>query len=121
MLNQANSNQISENQIELLERGASIALLIGVFAVFQWSYQALFQVGLFLLAFGLVATFASQILKREKWLSVVERIVILFMMIGILGMLQSWNIWFYENGFYLLAISTLTFIIVQHIPPPEAD
>jgi hypothetical protein len=43
------------------------------------------------------------------------------MMIGILGMLQPWQIWLYENGFYVLGISTLGFIIVSHIPSPQEE
>jgi hypothetical protein len=43
------------------------------------------------------------------------------MMVGILGMLQAWHIWLYENGFYVLALSTLAFIIVSHVGSPEAQ
>ena len=110
------NNQISANQVELLERGASITLIVGGLAVFQGGYQFLYLFGLFLLIIGVIVTLASQIIKREIWLKTVERLVILGMMIGILGMLQPWNIWLYENGFYVLGISTLAFIVVLHIP-----
>ena len=38
-----------------------------------------------------------------------------------LGMLQPWHIWLYENGFYVLGISTLAFIIALHIETPTME
>ena len=53
---------------------------------------------------------------KPEIVETIIRIAVLGKILGILGMLQPWNIWFFENGFYILWISTLVFIIAAHLP-----
>lgn len=39
--------------------------------------------------------------------------------IGLIGMLQPWNILFFQYGFYLLGICTILFIVAAHLPVKE--
>ncbi len=104
---------------ERVEQLSTLALIAGVIFVFQWSFQWLYVIGVGLLIVGSVGTFISQVMKKQPMIRILERMTTVGMMVGILGMLQSWDIWLYENGFYLLALSTLGFIIVSHISSPE--
>jgi hypothetical protein len=49
-----------------------------------------------------------------------EQLVVLGMVLGTIGMFQPWNLDLYQYGFALLALSTLGFIIVSHVPAREA-
>jgi Na+/proline symporter len=104
---------------ERLEQISTFALIIGVLAVFQSGISWLYWLGLMLLIVGTVGTFAGQLLTKSHVPRIVERMAVVGMMVGILGMLQSWHIWLYENGFYVLGISTLAFIIVSHVESPS--
>lgn len=48
-----------------------------------------------------------------------ERAVILCMVLGIIGMFQSFNLSLYTYGFTLLLFSTIAFIIVSHLSVKE--
>jgi len=104
---------------ERVEQLSTLSLAVGVLLVFQWAYSWLFPVGLLLLVIGTIGTLAGQVIQKNYIARVIERMTVVGMMVGILGMLQPWQIWLYENGFYVLAISTLAFIIVSHIGSPE--
>lgn len=106
---------------ERIEQFSTLALILGVVAVFQWGIASLYWLGLLLLALGTVGTLASQVLQKNYLARIIERMTVVGMMVGILGMLQPWQIWLYENGFYVLAISTLGFIIVSHIGSPPVE
>jgi hypothetical protein len=118
MASQTANNSLDTHQIERL---STLALLLGILAVFQSNFVWLFWLGIALLAIGAVGTLASEVLKGQPLPRLLERLTIVGMMIGILGMLQPWQIWLYENGFYVLGISTLGFIIVSHIPSPQEE
>lgn len=104
---------------ERIEQVSTLVLIPGVLAVFQWGYSWLFPIGLFLLAIGTAGTLVGQVLQRNHIARIVERMMVVGMMVGILGMLQPWHILLYQYGFYVLALSTLSFIIVSHIESPD--
>lgn len=111
---QTNTNTLPID-IELAEQIANILFVVGAILVFQWWLEVLFIIGLVALALGSLGTLVVQVMKRRPSARIVEQMTVLGMMVGILGMFQSWQIWAYENGFYLLLISTLGFIVVSHI------
>lgn len=104
---------------ERIEQFSTLALVAGVLLIFQTWYQGLSWLGLTLLAIGVLGTLTAQAINKNYIARIIERMTVIGMMIGILGMLQTWQIWMYENGFYLLALSTLGFIIVSHIGSPD--
>lgn len=118
MKTETNSTFFDAEQIEQL---STLALILGVLAVFQWGYAQLSSVGLLLVALGTVGTLAGQVIQGNYIARIVERMAVVGMMVGILGMLQPRYILLYQYGFYVLAISTLTFIIVSHIEEPRTE
>jgi hypothetical protein len=48
-----------------------------------------------------------------------ERLTVIGMMAGVIGMFQPWDILWYGWGFIVLFISTLAFIVVSHLPVIE--
>ncbi len=105
----------------LVETGATIAMIIGTLAIFQWSNRAIYEVGAGLFLVGILAYLLNLVLSRVNWHVFAERTIVILMMTGILGMFQPWNIEFYEYGFYVLGLATLAFIIISHIPAPQTD
>ena len=103
-----------------LESAGTLLLLAGLIAVFQRSSEAVAIVGLVGLALGTVALVAVLVIRHRPWQSVVERAAIIGMIVGILGMLQHWDIKLYEYGFYLLFASTICFIAIMHVPVNDA-
>lgn len=99
-----------------IETGAHLLFVIAIVAVFQSGSETLHQIGLALLLAGAIGSVVGLILKAAPWQRVLERLTVLGMLSGIIAMFQPWNIVLYENGFYILAIATLSFIIVLHIP-----
>ncbi len=57
--------------------------------------------------------------ERTSIVPLLERVTVFGMMIGVIGMFQPWYILWYGWGFIVLAISTLGFIIVSHLPTGE--
>lgn len=106
---------------EVIEQGANVAFLLGVIAIVQGAFVAGFWLGVALLVLGVLGILGSAVRLRVPWQRIVERLAILGMMIGIVGMFQSWQINLYENGFYILGISTLIFIIISHVPTPKSE
>src|SRR5687768_11684677 len=100
----------------LLERLGSLVFLLGFIAVFQGRSVALYEVGRGLLVVGALAYLGGLLLKAIGAQPFLERLSVLGMFIGVLGMFQPWNILYYEYGFYLLGICTLAFIIISHLP-----
>ena len=113
-----NANKID---LSLLEFGVNVLFIGGIICVYQSGYDFIYKLGLLLLALGFIGMLAGLILKGSSWHTILERIVLVGMMVGVLGMFQSWNIWLYENGFYMLGLATLGFIIISHIPAPPND
>ncbi len=105
--------------VERIEQFSTLALILGVLAIFQWGIASLYWIGLLLIGLGTIGTLYSQVMRKNYLARIIERMTVVGMMVGILGMLQPWQIWLYENGFYILALSTLGFIIVSHIGSPD--
>jgi hypothetical protein len=118
-----NKKSAGRNQIDtdVIEQLSNIAFLLGVIAIAQGTFVAGFWLGVALLVLGVAGILGSAVLRRAAWQRILERLAILGMMTGLLGMFQSWQISLYENGFYILGISTLVFIIVSHIPAPQVE
>lgn len=113
-----NEETIGRIQInaEVLQQLSNVAFLLGVISIVQGEFAAVFWLGLVLLMMSAVGTLTNALIQSLPWQQFLERMAILGMMTGLLGMFQPWQINFYEYGFYILGISTLTFIIVSHIP-----
>jgi hypothetical protein len=52
---------------------------------------------------------------------IVERILIVGIVLGVLGMFQPWAFFGYKYGFLLLFFSTLSFIVWSHITPRRVE
>lgn len=52
----------------------------------------------------------SNVLKRA------EQLIVAGMVMGTIGMFQPWALDLYQYGFILLALSTLAFIVISHLP-----
>ena len=48
---------------------------------------------------------------------IIESIIIAGIVLGVIGMFQPWHMLIYKNGFRVLLISTLSFIVWSHIRP----
>ena len=99
-----------------LESLGTLLFLAGLIAMFQQSSDLVASAGLLGLALGTLALIGVMVLRRKPWQNVVERVTIIGMLLGILGMLQHWDIRLYEYGFYLLFASTISFIAILHVP-----
>lgn len=95
------------------------ALVLGILSVFQSGSELLYQIGALAVLVGVASLMAVPLARRQPWQRVMERFTLLGMIVGILGMLQGWFIGFYEYGFVVLALATLGFIIISHIPVQE--
>ena len=118
------NNQLQETRgfdASLLGTIANILLLVGVFAVYQSGIQAGYTLGVLALVAGVIATITSLVWKKTHPFKLIEQVAVIGMFIGILGMLQPWDIKLYEYGFVILGICTLVFIVVIHIPVAETD
>lgn len=107
--------------LSVVQRTANLAILLGIVGIFQGGSEPVFIIGSVLLVIGVAAYLLSLIWGRIGWHQFAERAIVLVMMVSILGMLQPWNIQFYETGFYGLAIATLAFIIISHITVAEEE
>jgi len=56
---------------------------------------------------------------RASLIPLLERVTVFGMMAGVIGMFQPWDIVWYGWGFIVLALSTLAFIVVSHLPTGE--
>ena len=100
---------------------SNVLLIFGVVAVYQSGIAAGYTLGLLALIAGVIGTILSLLLKGTHPLKLFEQITVIGMFIGILGMLQSWDIKLYEYGFVVLGICTLAFIVIIHIPIPDSE
>jgi hypothetical protein len=57
-------------------------------------------------------------MTRQLYLRI-ERVIMLLMVLGLIGMFQPWAIELYGWGFHLLLVSTLAFIIFSKFQPQE--
>jgi len=119
MASQAES--LDKFDASVLHQIPNILLIIGVIAIYQSGIEALYTLGLVLLAVGMITKVASLIVNRTRVLSIFEQLSVIGMFIGILWMLQAWDIKLYEYGFVILGICTLAFIVIIHIPMQESE
>jgi hypothetical protein len=73
-----------------------------------------------LLAFITLIVVIAQLLNgrvSRRLYRIIESAIIAGIVLGILGMFQSWVFSFYRYGFFLLLFSTLFFIIWSHVTP----
>jgi hypothetical protein len=98
---------------------SAFGFLLGIVGVFQpWGLQY-FQIGLILLAINSwLFVIASHIAKPEIVPSLI-RLSVVGKILGIIGMLQYWDIQYFQYGFYLLGICTILFIVAAHLPVKE--
>ncbi len=99
-----------------LESSGMLLLIVGMIAVYQRFSEIIANIGYVGIALGTLAVVGVLMLKRAPWQNIVERITVIGMFVGILGMLQTWAIILYEYGFYLLLIATIGFIWILHVP-----
>jgi len=52
--------------------------------------------------------------------SIVEAFIVAGILLGVFGMFQPWLLELYTNGFYVLGISLLCFMIWSHVTPKTA-
>jgi len=57
----------------------------------------------------------------KKTYSLVERVLIALILLGMVGMFQPIAIALYRYGFLLLLFSTLGFIVFSHMSPKDAE
>lgn len=105
-------------RLNMIAQVSNLLLAVGVLALFL-SSGAWFWVSVELVQFGVLGMLGVLIAKGENWHTVTERLMIVGMMLGIIGMFQSNFIILYQYGFYVLGLSTLGFIIILHVPKPE--
>ena len=73
-----------------------------------------------ILTFITIIILASNLLSNripERIYRPVERIIIAGIVLGIIGMFQPWSFVLYRIGFFMVLISTLSFILWSHIRP----
>jgi hypothetical protein len=73
-----------------------------------------------LLGFITVITVVARLLNDyidSRLYRIIETIIIVGIVLGVVGMFQPWHMAFYTNGFTLLLISTLSFILWSHVRP----
>jgi hypothetical protein len=63
----------------------------------------------------------KEALMSKKTCSLVERILIALILLGIVGMFQPIVIDLYRYGFLLLLFSTLGFIVFSHMSPKNEE
>lgn len=104
-----------------IESLTNVAFIAGVIAIFQWSSEVIFNVGQILMILAVLGIVGAMLIHRTHWQPFLERLTVIGMITGIISMFQPWVIRYYELGFLMLAISTLSFIIVSHFPAPEEN
>lgn len=112
---------LTDADASVIHQIPNFLLIIAVIAIYQSGLEAGYTLGMMLLTVGVIAKITSLVVTRTNVLIVLEQITVIGMFIGILWMLQAWNIKLYEYGFVLLGICTLAFIIIIHIPTQDTD
>lgn len=67
-----------------------------------------------------LATALKEVISARTY-TIIMRIIIAGILLGIVGMFQPWAMVFYTYGFVLLLFSTLTYIVWSHIAPKVED
>lgn len=73
-----------------------------------------------ILTFIALIVFVSNLLSHKISVRVyqpIERVIIGGIVLGVVGMFQPWSFRLYQVGFFVLLISTLSFILWSHITP----
>jgi hypothetical protein len=109
----------SSDQLNRFEQVSNLLLLSGVVALFFGSGNW-FMLGLLAAGLGVCGILGTLSAKRANWHTLFERLMIIGMLLGIVGMFQARFIQLYEYGFYMLGLCTLGFIIILHVPKPQA-
>ena len=77
-----------------------------------------------IVAFGFFIGWVSKKLSgtiRARPYNVVTAIVIACILLGVVGMFQPWTIVWYQLGFRMVLIGTLTFTAWSHVTPRSAE
>jgi hypothetical protein len=77
-----------------------------------------------ILTFITLIILASNLLSNkipEQIYKPAEQVIIAGIVLGIIGMFQPWSFVLYRVGFFVVLISTLSFILWSHITPKDAD
>ena len=111
-------------RLNTLEQVANGLFVVGLLVVFlgvgmETFGNALLTIGIGLSIIGVLGIIGTQLAKRENWHTIIERLMIIGMMVGVVGMFQPHIVILYEYGFYLLGLCTLGFIIILHVPKPQ--
>ena len=115
---------VSPERLNTIEQTASILFIVGILVVFLSNNSEglgtlSFTIGSGLIILGILGIFGVLLAKRQSWHTITERLMIVGMMVGVVGMFQANSILLYEYGFYVLGLCTLGFIIILHIPKPQ--
>lgn len=80
-------------------------------------------VGILLFYITLIVLAASALngLVAPRLYTVITRVIIAGILLGIVGMFQPWVMAFYTRGFSVLLISTLAYILWSHVTPAFED
>ncbi len=76
-------------------------------------------VSILLTFIGLIAVMAVILNRRipPRTYQPIEYLIIAGILLGVVGLFQGWKLFVYQNGFMLLLISVLSFILWSHIIP----
>jgi hypothetical protein len=110
----------SSERLSLIEQIANGLFILGLLVVFLGSDNAALSVGSVLILSGVVGILGTLLAKYENWHTIIERLLIIGMIVGVVGMFQAISVQLYEYGFYTLGLCTLGFIVILHIPKPQA-
>lgn len=88
---------------------------MGIQAVF-FIIGFLIILGIFIYLIRFVAARLNDRVPAQAY-TLVERLIISGIVLGIVAMFQPWVFWGYKYGFLLLLASTLAFIVWSHVSP----
>jgi uncharacterized membrane protein HdeD (DUF308 family) len=110
----------SAERLSLIEQAANGLFILGLLVVFLASGNAALSIGSVLILSGVLGILGTLLAKHENWHTIIERLLIIGMIVGVVGMFQANSVQLYEYGFYTLGLCTLGFIVILHIPKPQA-
>ena len=111
-------------RLNTVEQAANGLFIVGLLVVFLGAGMETFgniplTIGTTLSILAVLGIIGAMLGRRETWHNIIERLMIIGMMLGIVGMFQPHHVTLYEYGFYLLGLCTLGFIIILHVPKPQ--
>ena len=114
----------SSERLSTIEQASNILFIVGILVMFlsnnaEGLGTLSFTIGSGLIILGILGMFGVLLAKRESWHTITERLMIVGMMVGVVGMFQANSVRLYEYGFYVLGLCTLGFIIILHVPKPQ--